>query len=648
MANHCNSAGSPSGIRQHVALWLAGLFLGGVMIGPALGSGSLFNLDLVLTSQSPVPSGVWGLGPELPRRVPLWLVLSWVSPLSASATVGKVLMVLCIAAAFVGAYRIAASHGALAGVASGVLYATSPFLLTRLAVGHLMVAVPMALLPWVVRRLLHPGEDIARTFLAALALGLAGHFGGTLAVLVVVVGVVASRGHNWPKVVGAVVISQLPWVLPGLVVYSQGASIVDGTPFAVYAESLGDGMRVLAGHGFWQPLYQVGWPGGWSVLVVGVVLLGLAAVGARELAGPFGRRFTVLAGVGFTLAIASAVPGLSTVAVWISRTAAGSVLREGQRVLPLYLVWLAPAAAIGAQELGRRILRGAPQRGVSAVRGALGTAVQAVPLACAVLLAMPGVWGLDARLRPVEVPQEWAAARTAIAERPGPVLALPWHQYFDLQLDGIRRVLNPMPLYLGGDVITSSDPELQQSERRERVDPREPRIDRILEDARLERPISPALVELGVRWVVLQHEADWLDFGALGADRGLVKVVRGRTLDLFEVTGWRGPIVGDDGRTVPSNTVIEPFLQVDGSGPAVYQHPAASGWMRGWAPAGTTEWGTIALPAGSGPVWYWPSLLVLAGDLIAVAGMIWSLRRMRASPATGPGPPAARDADASE
>ena len=520
MAAHGNSgdcivepvvAPAPGGGRARwraAAPWAVGLVLAIVMLGPALAPGPLFTLDLVLPSDLPVPRGVWGLGPELPRRVPLWLPLAWLSPLIGGDTAGKLLMVASIVVAYAGMHRLAwramgeraselTAHGA------ALLYALSPFLLTRLGVGHLMVAVPMAVLPWALPTLLAPAVDLRRTFLAALALGFAGHYGGTLAVLVTLAALLATRGERrLPRTLaalGTVLAAQLPWIVPGIIVYSEGASIVDAAPFASYAEGTEGLAQLLAGHGFWNPLYQVGQEGGWLVGLAGIALLALAVVGTRDLPRPWRAPMAGLAAFGLLAAAASAAPrgeDLGPVArlqvhvadayVWLTQNPVGSIVREGQRLLPLYLVWLAPAAALGARHLARLLLR----TGRTGWRAPVASMVQVLPIVLAVLLAAPGAWGIDPRLRPIDVPQDWADARALIEADPGTVLALPWHQYFNLEVDGIRRVLNPLPLYLGGDVLVSSNPELAGQDRRERVDPREPAVDDLVRDLRAREALS--------------------------------------------------------------------------------------------------------------------------------------------------------------
>ena len=61
--------------------WLAATLAGLVLVGPGLAPGAWLNLDLVVLADNPLPRGAWGLGPELPRRVPLWIPIAWLSAL---------------------------------------------------------------------------------------------------------------------------------------------------------------------------------------------------------------------------------------------------------------------------------------------------------------------------------------------------------------------------------------------------------------------------------------------------------------------------------------------------------------------------------------------------------------------------------------
>src|SRR5947207_8357037 len=92
--------------RRAAAPWLGGIAVALLVLGPALAPGSLLNLDLVFTPTIPVPRGVWALGPELSRRVPLGAALAWASTIVGGPLAGKVMIGLALAAAFAGAWRL--------------------------------------------------------------------------------------------------------------------------------------------------------------------------------------------------------------------------------------------------------------------------------------------------------------------------------------------------------------------------------------------------------------------------------------------------------------------------------------------------------------------------------------------------------------
>src|SRR3954463_16643478 len=106
--------------RLRAAPWFAGVALALLVLGPALAPGSLLNLDLVFTPTIPVPRGIWALGPELSRRVPLGVALAWASTVVGGPIAGKVMLGLAIAVAFVGVWRLLPSSGVATRLGAGV------------------------------------------------------------------------------------------------------------------------------------------------------------------------------------------------------------------------------------------------------------------------------------------------------------------------------------------------------------------------------------------------------------------------------------------------------------------------------------------------------------------------------------------------
>lgn len=604
---------------------IAGAGVAVAALGPALGPGALFNLDLVLTPRLPVPAGVWGLGPALPRRVPLGVPLAWASHLIGGAAAGKLLLALAIAAAFMGASRLAAGASVAVRAGAGLLYALSPFTLTRVGVGHLSLVAALALLPWAVPVLLRPAEQPRRVLLWSAALGATGFAGGVLGLIAVALGWLADRGRRPVAILGAALIGNLPWIVPGVVVWGAGPQPASSGSFPTDSDGLLGAFRIVAGHGFWRASSQVGGDGGLLVGLIGVALLATAVIGGRSLPG-WGARGAVTGLVVLCVALASAAPGLSSLYDDVAGSAFGAPLREGQRAVALLLVWLAPAAALGMGRIAARMPR------VWASR-----LVELAPVGLALALGAPGLWGIGGRLEPSDIPPGWAEARRTIAAAPGPVLALPWHQYVDLSFAGGRRVLNPLPDYLGGDVIISSDPELAGAAT-ERADAREQQAQRIADAVEAGGPAGPALARLGVRWLIVAREADWSRWQGVVSDATLVPAVQSPTIDLYAVPGWRGEVVADDGQPVDLRPVVAPLGWLQASGPATWHRPWSRGWLRGTHAITESEQGTLHVPAGRGPVWHWPTILVIFADVVTIVTVMWvaAIRPFRVRRRSGP------------
>ncbi len=585
-------------LAPHALPWLLGLGVALVVVGPVLAPGSLLNLDFVLTPHIPVPSGVWGLGPELPRRVPLFVPMAWLSTVVDGTVVGKAVLIATITVAFAGAHRLAAGAPPVARVAAGLVYAAGPFLATRLAVGHLGIAVPAAVLPWALPTLLRPSDSLRRTFLWSLVLGFGGVNGGILAGAAVLVGFVADRGRRGLGVVAAGLLGQLPWLVPGIVVMLQSVSPAGANAFDTNIDGAVGLLRLVAGQGFWITEYDVG-AGRLVVPFAAAALLVLALFGWRRLPAAWGTRSTVLAIIGLVGAAASGVPGLDAAYRSLASTGLGAPLREGHRLLPLFLVWLAPAAALGTTRWAR-------QAEASAL----------VALAAAFALVGPSLWGFGGQLEPVRLPSEWAEARQVVGDDPGPVLALPWGQYIRPLVNDGHLVHNPLPFALGGDVLLPSG-RGQDGGSDERADPRAREAGEAADHLAAGQPAGEQLARLGVRWVALVPALDGT-YEGLADDPALRPVVTGETLTLYEVV---------DTPRDPVDPVLGPWARAPDGEEITWYRPGASGWLRGSEPAETSSDGNLVLPAGSGPVWYWPSILVMGADLITIAALVIVIRR---------------------
>jgi hypothetical protein len=545
---------------------------------------------------------VWGLGPELPRAIPYQIPLTWLSTLLDGALVAKAAMILVLVLAFVGAHRLAAGAPAVARVAAGLVYAAGPFLATRLAIGHLGTALATAVLPWALPTLLRPADSLRRTLLWSAALGVCGVNGGLFAGAAVLVGLVADRGRRAPGVAGVALLGQLPWLVPGVIVSWWGVDPAGAEAFGTRLAGPLGLLRLSGGQGYFIADFDVG---GDRLLVplAALAVVSAAVAGWRRLPAAWGGRALVLAAVGFGVAAASGLPLVDDLYTAVADSPVGSPLREGHRVLPLFLVWLAPASAHGWARLEERL------DGASVV--GLGTAL---------VLIGSSLWGFGGQVAPVDPPSEWAEARRVVDDDPGPVLALPFTQYVRPDVIDRHLVHQPLPYVLGGDVLYASGRGVEGSPD-ERADGRLDLAGGAVAQLRSDEDPSAILERLGIRWIAVVRTVD-VSYDGLETipGAGLEVVVEGPELTLYRVP---------DAPRTPVDPVIGPLARVEGDDAVVWFRPGSPGWLRGWEAGREDRDGNLAVPAADGPLWYWPSILVLLADGMVLGGVALAWRRHR-------------------
>ena len=606
--------------RPPLLIWGLGIVVSLLVVGPGLAPGSLLNLDLILVPDPPLPPGFWGLGPELPRRVPMWVFVTWLAPLLGGDVVGKLMMLVGLTLAFVGMYRLTASMLERSGTTSVTLlaigaagiYAFSPFLVTRVAVGHFMVLWTMAVLPWAAPSLLEAHRSGRRTFLWSLTFAVAGVYGAAICGALLIAGQVVARGRRAWVVALTFLAGQLVWLVPMTIVLLTAPSGVrsNASAFPASLHGIGAFGQLVAGLGFWSPLFQVGGSSPY-LAVAGIVLAALAVFGVPDLPRGWRGPLTVLAAISFVVSASSALAGTSSVALWVTSTPLGAPFRETQRMLTLFVFWVAPAAALGAVRLARTF------------RGGMAAVCVTMPVVLAVILLGPGLWGAGGQLRPITFGADWQASRAAVESEPGTLIALPWYEYYSSEMTDHRTVLNVMPYYFGGDVITASDPNITAESHQEGLDPREAPVSALVDRLRAGEHVSSELADLGVRWIALQHAIDWQTYGGLSDDPGLETVVNGDGMTLLKVLDWHGPVWSTDGQPVAESGTVAPLRHLDQAGPATRAAPFQSGWLQGTSAVTQTDGGLMSLPGGSTSLWFWPTTTALVTYALIAVSALW-------------------------
>ena len=337
-------------------------------------------------------------------------------------------------------------------------------------------------------------------------------------------------------------------------------------------------------------------------LLAAVVVLGVASRSFGAEVAPWQRRLRWLAFGALLVVALGALPGVRSVYQSITGVGPLRVLREPQRYLALYHVWLASSVATGIERLRHR-------------ESARRSPAPLLALAAALVLSIPGWWAADNRVTTGDYPPGWESVKAIVDEKPGTAVALPWARYLNLSFAGERRVFNPLPRYLGGDVLASGELGLAEPTE-ERIDARQATVGALVDAAEAGDEVADALAGLGVRWLVIVQEAGFARYDMLTGQVGYDTAYRDDDVVLLEVMSWRAPSRAD-GTLIELDEIVAPLHRANTIEPVLFPGDGRTGWVRG-LPLITSGDGA---DARSQWVWYWPSLLVVLADLVVLVAI---------------------------
>jgi hypothetical protein len=509
---------SPAGLAS-----LVGLVLGMLAIGPGLARGFLLSYDMVFVPRPPLTAALLGFTGGPARAVPSDLAVTLAGRLLPADLVQKAVLLLIFVMACSGGAALLASGWrgvtsrpapVLACLVCGVFYTWNPFVAERLLIGQWALLLGYAGLPWVLREVCAGPVRIRPVRLLLMMVPAA--VGGFAAMAVTGLAVVPAaltrgagpdRARRLMTVVAALALLSLPWVIPSLVVGVR-TSPVGADLFAARADTpFGRVGSLILLSGIWNSqTVPRGYGGPAAFCWLLVVACGLAGylllARAKRMCSGLGLAGLIglaIAAIGVTSPTRAALRDL--VAAWPGF----AILRDGQQFVAA--LGLTEAVGLGAlvgwllERSGARASAGPGRSGRQRTEPA--AAVLAVLGILAPLLLLPGLaWGEAGRLRPVQYPADWLAARRLIDgnSRPGSVLLLPWAAYrrYPWNNDG-EAVYDPWNELLSREVISNDGLQVGH-----RTLPQESaasiRLNRIVTAA---GPLTGPLRAAGVRYVVV-------------------------------------------------------------------------------------------------------------------------------------------------
>lgn len=499
--------------RNTVAAPLYAAILTLLILAPVLQPGYLLFRDAVSTPRSYLTDSALGLGDAAPRAVPQDWLLAGVSRFIDGGIAVKAILFLAVWLAGWGAAMLVRvvlrDHGAGVGseCAAVTLAIWNPYIAERLAQGHWSLFTGYAALPWIavalhrVRRCQPAGWPLLITAIGCAALTPT----GTVLAIVLTMGLlILGRPPRFVRL-GLVVLAgaaaSAPWVTAALLSGSPGISDSAGVDaFAARAEPLLGTLGSLAGLGGMWNSEAVPTTRTTPLALVGTgVLLMLVATGAAALI-KWRRRDAVahevvplgVIGLGSVLlpTLAATPWGLRALGAVASTVPGAGILRDTQKFVALAMPFYALCVAAAVIVIGASTQR---------------SLARAVPItACALLVAvLPDLaWGVGGTLRTIEYPPGWQeVARTVGMGSPhGAVAVLPAGVFRIYPYTGDVVVLDPSPRLLPRDVLMAGDLIVGGN-----VVPGEGERGRHAEQALLAGADPETMLEMGVEWVLLQH-----------------------------------------------------------------------------------------------------------------------------------------------
>ncbi len=492
---------------------LTGAVLALLLLTPLLGPGYVLVRDMAFVPRIPLGGQLLGLD-GVPRGVPSELLVALASRVLPTGLLQDLILVGLVVGGTWGAARLAPTSSRAGAVAAATTYGWSAYLHERLLLGQWALLVGWAVLPWAIRAALDWRAG-ATGWRAVAALSVAALAGANALLLVALAVVVCGRPL---RALGATAVLSLPWAVPGLL-----QSFAPGDPrgvdaFAANSDTpFGVVGSLLTGGGVWS---REAVPSGRSAGAwVGLLVLAVAVVGARELQVRSGKRPVALAGVGLLLALLGTVPGLDRALRWaVVQVPSAGLLRDGQRFIALLTVVVSAGVACGVEVLLSRI----PEAGVRRVAASL---LVLIPLA-----ALPGAaWGESGALTVSHFPADW---ERVTRQAHGAVLVLPWTLYRAFPWTDGQTVLDPATKLLQRPVVNDALPLPGTVVRGE--DPVAARLDRAV---RAGGSLLPALQHEGVAQVLVERTTQGFD-PQLAADQtaGLEVIVDTPELALYRVS----------------------------------------------------------------------------------------------------------------
>ena len=537
-----------SRIRNVVGTYWPYVVLAVVIMGPLLTGGYILTLDMVFGPNITIPSATTA-------SFAFYAALKAVSFIIPVWVLQVALLFGIFVLSGVGMHRLIASmrpeqseDWTIAAYFAGILFVVNPFVYSRFMAGQFAVLLGYMLLPFITKAFIQLYKEPSKE--QAIRVGLYGTLIGIVSIhtlgLVALIALVTAAffvRKNYKHVltyasiaIALFVVLSSYWIVPFAMGSSDQSQQVaaftghDKEVFATDSSTLGAIGNVFALHGFWgdsKGLYQTPqdiytW---WLAPII--ALWFVVSLGAYMLWRKRPREAYVFLGLLLVAVVVAAGPYASVT---------GSLYTIID-YLPFFGGYREPQKFVGLIVL------------VYGVFGAWGVAAilrymrtywrSSEPLAIGCLLLIPVfsaslmLWGFKGQVMSASYPKDWYLANSRIP-RDTTVLYLPWHHYMRYDFAG-RIIASPAAKFFDANMVYSNDPELrgvQYSQTQIQKAIQNNVIPAITDD---QRPVAGDLARLGIEYIIVVKEHDYMQYDSLRYDRQLSKIQDSQYIVVYKI-----------------------------------------------------------------------------------------------------------------
>ncbi len=486
---------------------------------------------------------LYGFEPPIWGGQLLWkLLFSSITLILSAPLMQKFLLFFILFLAGCSAYRMVPVNSQTARLFAGLLYMLNPYTYIRIAVGHYLILIAYAILPFALKSFIELLEkrkrkEIIRFVLLLSLVGLNSH---TLVMAFIALGVIFIFRFWQNRDAGALktaaiasllfIILNSFWLIPLVVAENTLVNSIGNEDLAVFSpriESFSALFTLASLHGFWRDgyVYAKDLIPYWQVMFIFILFFAVHGFISYYRDGKIGiyvRAFGLIAVSGLILAAGINSP-FSEFFRWLFDHTLLKGMRDSHKFVTLLILAYAYLGALGVAEFEK-----SAQGASGKYKKIAAFAIVAAALATPFVYSFTFFNGFAGQIKSADYPADWYEVNDFLNNdsQDFKVLFLPWHQYMDFHWvpNRDKRIANPAQNFFDKEVISGKNIEMEGIYRQVNS-PDQLYIDFLLKEQGNITNIGELLAPLNVKYILLTKEADYKKYFFLSnqSDLDLVK-----------------------------------------------------------------------------------------------------------------------------